>query len=99
METKKDGTGTCYKRVSKKGTSYYNGKFTLDGKDYWLKLFQTKTQDGQPAVSFIIDPREPIAEHPKENVGDLYQKVKNGEMSAADLPDSYFDDPLPESWK
>ena len=97
MENKKDGTGTCYKRVSKKGTAYYNGKFTLDGKDYWLKLFQTKTQDGQPAVSFIIDPREPMQQDTTPTVtSSQYKQAKDGDVPASELPDSYFDDPLPD---
>ena len=58
MEEKKEGKGTCYKRVSKNGNPYYNGKFELDGKLYWLKLFSTKTMDGQQAISFIIDKRQ-----------------------------------------
>ena len=67
MEEKKEGKGTCYKRMSKNGNPYYNGKFELDGKLYWLKLFSTKTMDGQQAISFIIDPRLPMNnEQPKE---------------------------------
>lgn len=102
MENKKDGTGTCYKRVSKKGTTYYNGKFTLDGKDYWLKLFQTKTQDNQPAVSFVIDPREPMQQDSANNAHNvtsaMYQQAKDGDWppKASELPDSYFDDPVPD---
>ena len=55
---KKDGNGACFSRVSKNGVSYYNGSFTLEGKEYWISLFPNKTQQGNPYVSFTIKQKE-----------------------------------------
>lgn len=59
---KKDGYGACYRKISKKGTPYYNGWFNLDGKSYWLSLFTKKNDKNETYVSFSISPKEKLPE-------------------------------------
>lgn len=59
---KKEGEGVCFKKVSKRGTPYYNGSLTLDGKEYWISLFSKTLQSGEQAISFSIQPKQPKEE-------------------------------------
>lgn len=77
---KKDGEGICFKKVSKKGTPYYNGSFGLGGKEFWISLFSKKLQSGEQAISFSIQPKEPKKETLQECLDkkeDGYDPVKN----------------------
>ena len=69
---KKDGEGACFKKVSKNGTPYYNGSFKLDEKEYWISLFQRKSQAGEQYISFSIQPKQA-----KEVEKSGYDPVKN----------------------
>lgn len=69
---KKEGEGVCFKKVSKKGTPYYNGSLTLDGKDYWISLFSKTLQSGEQAISFSIQPKQP------QTTAMDYKKAKDG---------------------
>lgn len=49
-----------WEKTSKNGNVYYNGKVTLDGKDYWVKMFDNsgKTNDKAPDYNLIFEEAE-----------------------------------------
>lgn len=77
---KKNGEFACFKKVGKKGTPYYNGTLTLDGKEYWVSIFSKKSQKGENYVSGIVEPKQPKPEEPVEQESSWDDKPFNDEV-------------------
>ena len=67
---KKNGEFACIKKTSQKGTTYFNGTLTLDGKEYWISIFNKHSQKGEQFLSGMVEPKKPSAQQPKETVDD-----------------------------
>ena len=48
---RKDGSFACFKKQSKSGLSYFNGTLSLDGKEYWISIFNSHTKNGEQYLS------------------------------------------------
>jgi hypothetical protein len=59
---KKNGEFACFKKTSKKGTTYFNGTLTLDGKEYWISVFNKHSQKGEQYLSGMVEPKQPKKE-------------------------------------
>ena len=55
---RKNGEFACFKKQSKKGTNYFNGTLTLDGKEYWISIFNKHSQKGEQYLSGIVEPKQ-----------------------------------------
>lgn len=63
---KKNGEFACFKKTSQKGTTYFNGTLTLDGKEYWISIFNKHSQKGEQFLSGMVEPKKPSTQQPKE---------------------------------
>ena len=65
---RKNGDFACFKKQSQKGTVYFNGTLLLDGKEYWISIFNNKSQKGEQYLSGSVQPKQPKpeGEKPKE---------------------------------
>jgi len=68
----KGGTFSCFKKQSKKGNIYFNGSLKLEGKEYWVSIFNSHTQDGKQYLSGIVEPKQ------HQITSADYLKAKNG---------------------
>ena len=85
---KKNGEFACFKKTSKKGTNYFNGTLTLDGKEYWISIFNKHSQKGEQYLSGIVEPKKPVSEEKTDITADQYKNAKDGSVSS-------FDDEIP----
>jgi len=83
---KKNGEFACFKKTSKKGTNYFNGTLTLDGKEYWISIFNKHSQKGEQYLSGMVEPKKPM--NKEEITADQYKKEKEGEITS-------FNDEIP----
>jgi hypothetical protein len=63
---KKNGEFACFKKQSKKGTPYFNGTLLLDGKEYWISIFNSHSQKGEQYLSGRVEPKQTKPEEPQE---------------------------------
>lgn len=77
MYEKKNGEFACFKKQSQKGTNYFNGTLLLDGKEYWISIFNSHSQKGEQYLSGTVKPKE---EKPAEtaNADDGWNKAPDG---------------------
>ena len=68
---KKNGEFACFKKQSKKGTPYFNGTLTLDGKEYWVSIFNKHSQKGEQYLSGVVEPKKQ-----KEELGTWEEETK-----------------------
>lgn len=80
MYEKKNGEFACFKKQSKKGTNYFNGTLTLDGKEYWISIFNSHSQKGEQYLSGRVEPKQPKLEEnvQSEQVDDGWNKAPDG---------------------
>ena len=64
---RKNGEFACFKKQSQKGTVYFNGSLTLDGKEYWISIFNNKSQKGEQYLSGSILPKQPKKEEAQQD--------------------------------
>ena len=86
---KKNGEFACFKKISQKGTVYFNGTLLLDGKEYWISIFNNKSQKGEQYLSGSVQPKLPKSE---------VEQPKEEETSGWDEPKeekNEFDDEIP----
>ena len=72
---KKNGEFACFKKTSKKGTTYFNGTLTLDGKEYWISVFNKHSQKGEQCLSGMVEPKQPKKEEESpfnDNLDDIF---------------------------
>lgn len=86
--TRKNGEFACFKKQSKKGTNYFNGTLTLDGKEYWISIFNKHSQKGEQYLSGIVEPKQP-----KEPT--VEQVLDNGWEDGFDPIKNEFTDKVP----
>lgn len=86
---KKNGEFACFKKTSQKGTVYFNGTLLLDGKEYWISIFNNKSQKGEQYLSGSVQPKQPKpeAEQPKEEETSGWDEPKEEKNE--------FDDEIP----
>lgn len=84
MYEKKNGEFACFKKQSQKGTNYFNGTLLLDGKEYWISIFNSHSQKGEQYLSGTVKPKEEKKEEQQttdagwdEKPADAYDPVKN----------------------
>lgn len=46
-----------WEKISAQGNKYFNGKATIDGKEYWVKMFDnsSKTNPKAPDFNILLD--------------------------------------------
>lgn len=73
---KQEGDFTLNQKTSKAGNTYWSGKVSVGGKDYWITLFDGE-KDGQYGKfrSGNIKPAEPRPEPAPEQVPEITDEV------------------------
>lgn len=69
--------GLWEKRSAKSGNKYYNGKITIDGKDYWINMFlnEVKMNDKSPDFRiYLTETQETIQEYGQSIRKPKYEK-------------------------
>lgn len=89
MYEKKNGEFACFKKQSQKGTNYFNGTLLLDGKEYWISIFNSHSQKGEQYLSGTVKPKEEKKEE-KVDAGwttppDGFDPVKNEFTDSVDF--------------
>lgn len=68
----KNGQFVCFQKESKKtGRKYFNGETMLDGKAYWVSIFEKVSVKGDRYLSGVLEEKKtepkPIEQKEKEN--------------------------------
>lgn len=87
-----------WKKKSKKGNTYCSGKFNLNGKDYYLTLFNNDKKGNEKAPDFQLFIRDSINTQEQTKSVEIPPKIepsKNiyeefGELTLDDFPEEPF---------
>ena len=87
-----------WKRKSQKGNTYCSGKFQLNGKDYYLTLFNNDKKGNEKAPDFNLIIRDSINTQEKVKTVEIPPKIEPskdiyaefGELTLDDFPEEPF---------
>lgn len=80
-----------WKHESKKGNKYCSGKFKLDGKDYYLTLFNNDKKGNEKAPDFQLFIRDSINTLEKQGNENKEQKNIELDQNKNDVSQTYAD--------
>lgn len=81
-----------WKKTSKKGNTYCSGKFKLDGKEYYLTLFNNDKKGNEKAPDFQLFIRDSINTQESEKVAEIPPKIEPSTNVYAEFGDMVAND-------
>lgn len=78
-----------WKKKSQKGNTYCSGKFQLNGKDYYLTLFNNDKKGNEKAPDFNLIIRDGVISQEKEKIVEI--PPQNSEKEVNSMDDSIFE--------
>ena len=81
-----------WKKTSKKGNTYCSGKFNLNGKDYYLTLFNNDKKRNEKAPDFQLFIRDSINTQESEKVVEIPPKIEPSTNVFAEFGDMVAND-------
>lgn len=75
-----------WKRQAKSGLTYYNGKVEIDGKEYYISIFNNKNKksDRSPDLSMVIKPKD--TDKAVKKPADVVPNDVDDDIDLSDIP-------------